>query len=73
MDKTPETRVIVLEEINPRWSLFDFHSSVSCLEVQVFLSQHTERGFSVDVSHRSLKRDVMALESSLVPSSVSES
>lgn len=74
-DKPSDPWVIVSEEINPHWSLFDFHSSVSWLEVQVFLSQHTERGFSVDwLPQIPEKRcDGTGVLSSLVPSSTSES
>lgn len=66
--------MIVLEKINPHWSLFDFHSSASWLEVQLFLSQHTDRGFSVHWLPRIPEErcDGTGVLSSSVPSSMSE-
>lgn len=74
-DKPSDPWVIALEEINPHWSLFDFHSSVSCLEVQVFLSEPTERGFSVDWFPQIPEKrcNGTGVLSSLVPSSISKS
>lgn len=52
--------MIVLEKINPLWSLFDFHSSVSCLEVWLFFHNTLTEDFQFIGSQGSLKRDVMA-------------
>lgn len=64
----------MLEKINPLWRLFDFHSSVSCLEVQLFLSQGTDRGFSVHClpGIPEERSDGTGVLSSLAPSSTSE-